>query len=140
MGILKKKTEPLYTKPSDYSCFQAAAKGDVITKLSLIIFGLGNILNKQFVRGIVFLALEIAYFVYMAKFGITSLQNFITLGTVEQGQVYNEALGIYAISSLNEYAVFLCINFSVWMINRTDDQYQYGGKQIQCKRDRNRYC
>ena len=98
MGILKKKTESLYTKPSDYSCFQAFAKGNIITKLSLVIFGLGNFLNKQFVRGIVFLGLEIAYIVYMVSFGITSLQNFITLGTKEQGQVYNEALGIYEYS------------------------------------------
>lgn len=111
MGILKKKTEPLYTKPSDYSCFQAFAKGNIITKLSLVIFGLGNFLNKQFVRGIVFLGLEIAYIVYMVSFGITSLQNFITLGTKEQGQVYNEALGIYEYSKGDNS--MLCLLYGV---------------------------
>ena len=111
MGILKKKTESLYTKPSDYSCFQAFAKGNIITKLSLVIFGLGNFLNKQFVRGIVFLGLEIAYIVYMVSFGITSLQNFITLGTKEQGQVYNEALGIYEYSKGDNS--MLCLLYGV---------------------------
>lgn len=95
MGILKKKKEPFYTKPSDYSCFQAFKKGNLITKLSLIIFGLGNLLNKQFVRAITFLAIEIGYLAYMVSFGFESLQNFVTLGTKVQEQVYNEATGIY---------------------------------------------
>jgi len=99
MGILKKKkTEPFYTRPSDYSCFQAFKKGDKITKLSLFVFGLGNILNKQLARGIIFAVLELAYLLYMILFGAKSIVNFITLGTVTQGQVYNEAKGIYEYS------------------------------------------
>lgn len=111
MGILKKKEEPTYTKPADYSCFQAFKKGDTITKLSLIIFGLGNFLNKQIARGVIFLAMEIAYIVYMVQFGAKSLVNFITLGTVEQGEVFNEVTGLY------EYAAgdnsMLCLLYGV---------------------------
>ena len=64
MGISKKeKIEPFYTKPADYSCFQAFKKGDSITKLSLFVFGLGNLINKQIARGVIFLALEIGYLI-----------------------------------------------------------------------------
>lgn len=95
MGILKKKEETQYTRPSDAGFSTAFSKGNILTKLSLIICGLGNIINKQIIRGLIFLALEIGYIVYMVSFGVNAIGNMITLGTVEQGQVYNEALGIY---------------------------------------------
>ena len=112
MGISKKeKIEPFYTKPADYSCFQAVKKGDMITKLSLFVFGLGNLMNKQIARGVIFLALELGYLIYMISFGAGSIVDFITLGTVEQGQVYNEALGIYEYS-LGDNSM-LCLLYGV---------------------------
>lgn len=95
MGILKKKQKFFYTRPSDYSCLQAFKNGDTTTKISLFIFGFGNLKNKQIGRGTLFLAFEIFYILYMILFGAKSIVNFITLGTVTQGQVYNEAKGIY---------------------------------------------
>ena len=117
MGILKKKEEPFYTKPSDYSCFQAFGKGNAVTKISLLIFGLGNIINKQFARGIIFLALEIGYIAYMLSFGCQSLVNFVTLGTVAQGEVYNEAKGIYEYSQGDNS--MLCLLYGVITIALT---------------------
>ena len=111
MGISKKKQEAFYIKPSDYSCFQAFQKGNVTTKLSLIVFGLGNIMNKQIARGAIFLALEIAYLVYMISFGANALVNFVTLGVVEQGEVYNEKLGIYQYSQGDNS--MLCLLYGV---------------------------
>ncbi len=111
MGILNKKKESFYTKPSDYSCFQAFKKGNLTTKLSLLIFGLGNFKNKQLASGIIFLALEIAYLTYMFAFGFQSIVNFITLGTVTQGQVYNEALGFYEYSKGDNS--MLCLLYGV---------------------------
>ncbi len=95
MGIGKKKETPNYARPSDYSCFYAAANGNTQTKLSLAVWGLGNIANKQAVRGAIFLVLEIAYIAYMALFGVGALGKLFTLGTTLQEEVYNEELGIY---------------------------------------------
>ena len=81
MGIFNKK-ENVYKKPSDATVAQAFKYGDTMTKLSFFICGLGNLVNKQFVRGIVFLGVEIAFFVYMATFGINAIGDFITLGTI----------------------------------------------------------
>ena len=94
MGILKKK-EKVYNKPSDATIAQCFKHGNVITKLSLFICGLGNLLNKQFTRGIAFLAIEIGYIYYMATFGIKAIGDFITLGTKEQQEVYNEETGLF---------------------------------------------
>ena len=98
MGLFKKKAPLKYDKPRDESVSQVFKKGDTMTRLSFFVFGLGNIVNKQIARGLIFLALEILYVVYMIVFGVSSLGDFATLGTVEQAQVYNEALGIYEYS------------------------------------------
>ncbi len=111
MGIFKKKQELIYSKPADASTAQAFRHGDLITRLSFFIFGLGNLINKQIVRGVVFLLFEIGYLVYMISFGIGALGDMITLGTVEQGEVYNEALGIYEYS-LGDNSM-LCLLYGV---------------------------
>ncbi len=95
MGKSKKKEKPNYTRPSDYSAVRAFGLGNLDTKLSIVLFGYGNLKNKQIVRGSIFLALEIAYILYMILFGIGAIGDFITLGTLTQGEFYNEQLGIY---------------------------------------------
>lgn len=108
MGALKKnKLQTTSGRPSDASVGETIVKGNALTKCSLLVFGLGNILNKQIVRGLIFLAIEIAYIFYMVTFGISAIGNFITLGTVEQGQTYNEALGIYEYSAGDNSMLFL---------------------------------
>ena len=111
MSVLKKKKETHYSRPSDVSCFVAFKEGNILTKLSFLICGLGNIVNKQFIRGLIFLAIEIGYLMYMISFGIGAIGDFITLGTVEQGQVYNEALGIYEYSTGDNS--MLCLLYGV---------------------------
>ena len=44
-------------------------KSDNITRLSLVIWGLGNLLRGQIGKGIVFLGLEIAYVFYFILYG-----------------------------------------------------------------------
>ena len=60
---------------------------NLITKLSYVVFGLGNLVHGQFVKGLAFLAIEVAYIIFMISGGIQNLVNFITLGTVETGWV-----------------------------------------------------
>ena len=63
------------------------SEGDIKTKLSYIIFGFGPLMRGQIVKGIAFLALEIAFFVYMGSFGSYYLSKFSTLGTVATEKV-----------------------------------------------------
>ena len=57
--------------------------GDAKTRLSYLIFGLGPILRGQTVKGLAFLACEVAFILYMVFFGWGYLQKFNTLGTIE---------------------------------------------------------
>ena len=95
MGIGKKKVTPNYVRPSDYSCFHAAKTGNAVTKASLFVWGLGNLLNKQIARFVAFIALEIGFLVYMISFGVRAIGDFFTLGSTLQEEVWDEAQGIY---------------------------------------------
>lgn len=81
---------PNFARPS-----QVIREGNAVTKLSFLIFGLGNILNKQVLRGLVLLAIEIGYIAYMIAFGARALANFVTLGTALQEEVWDEAQGLF---------------------------------------------
>lgn len=57
--------------------------GDMTTKLSYIIMGAGNIGHGQVVKGLLYLLVEVLYFVYMISFGWGQISLFSTLGVKE---------------------------------------------------------
>ncbi len=59
-------------------------KGDIITKLSYFIMGLGNIFRGQIVKGVAFLAIEVLYILFMVSFGGTYLGLFFSLEAVKE--------------------------------------------------------
>lgn len=73
-------------------------EGDLFSKLSYLFCGLQNIRSGQLLKGLIFLGLEVAYFVYMVISGVTRLIDLTTLGTETQGMNFNEDLGIYEVS------------------------------------------
>ena len=61
------------------------AKGDWKTRVSYFIMGLGQLMRKQFARGIAFLGIEVAFILYIAKFASKYLVDLATLGTHGRG-------------------------------------------------------
>lgn len=94
MGKNKKKASQVMGL-KDANFLYSFKNGNAVTKASAFVFGLGNFLHGQIVRGLLLLAVEIAYIAYMISFGISSIGGMITLGTVEQGKVWDEAQQIY---------------------------------------------
>ena len=91
-------------KNSD-SLLSAFANGGPLVWISALILGFGNICAGQIVKGLIFLALEAAYFVFM--FGLPTggmywLKKLITLGDVESAEVWDEAQGIYVYAQGDE--------------------------------------
>ena len=74
---------------SPYTLGAAVKKGDFATKLSLVICGAGNIIYRQFVKGFLFLAIEIAYIWFMIKRGFQNLSLIPSLGWLEQEEIWN---------------------------------------------------
>lgn len=81
-GLIRRKAD--YIPPSRYTLRAAASDGDALTRLSFLILGAGNLARKQIVKGLLFLAVEIAYIVYMATAGVGSLGTLASLGSRTQ--------------------------------------------------------
>lgn len=69
-------------------------EGDLATKLSFIVMGSANFANKQWLKGIIFLATQIGFLFWFISNGIIALSMLSHLGTVEQGLVMDDQLGI----------------------------------------------
>lgn len=54
--------------------------GDWATKASYVVMGFGNIVKGQVLKGFMFLALQVAYILYMVNFGWGYLEEVFTLG------------------------------------------------------------
>ncbi|MDY5703496.1 MAG: sugar ABC transporter permease [Lachnospiraceae bacterium] len=78
-----------------YALKKAFTKGDLFTKLSVIICVFGCIMRKQVVKGILMLLVEVGYILFMVNSGIHNLSLIGSLGTQKQGEVWNEAAGVY---------------------------------------------
>ncbi len=89
----KKKRGKDFATP--YTLGAAVKKGDFATKLSFVICGAGNIIYRQFIKGFLFLAIEIAYIWFMIKSGFYNLSMLPSLGWLEQEEIWNESKGIY---------------------------------------------
>lgn len=72
---------------SVYTVTNAVKRGSVVTRLSMIIMGLGNIAHKQIGKGLLFLIGEVIYIAYMALAGVSALAMLPSLGDQEQQEV-----------------------------------------------------
>ena len=110
---LFKKKNNAATSPGDefenegFLTFEAIQKGDSLTKLSALVFGLGSLLRGQPGRFALLLATELFYFIYMAFYGFSSLAGLGTLGTRTQSSEWSEALGVYVTTAGDNSMLFL---------------------------------
>lgn len=95
LKLKTKKTQKREDAPSPYSMSKAWNSGDGITKASLLVFGLGNLLRKQFAKGIAFLLIEIAAVVFFATKGVKALKELPGLGTGESERVKVDGFWVY---------------------------------------------
>lgn len=79
-NIFKRKPSEFST---EYTVSNALKKGDILTRLSFILLGAGNIARKQIIKGLVFLFTEICYIFYMIMYGAYSLSELTTIGHYE---------------------------------------------------------
>lgn len=87
--------------------FSIFKKGDKKTKLSYFIMGSGSFLRGQYFKGITYLMTQILFIWYFITSGIYRIAGLRTLGTVEQGKVFDEARGIYVYSDGDNSMLFL---------------------------------
>ena len=77
-----------FTAIGEAGFLESWGKGDLFTKLSLLVPGLGNIRRGQIIKGVLFLFLTLAYIIYFWSAGVSVLQKLPTLGTKTQEKVW----------------------------------------------------
>lgn len=92
MKLFKKKRNNF---PTPYTVSNAVRKGGAATRLTMLVLGLGNIVHKQIVKGLLFLSSEVLFLWFMITSGFYNLKMMVTLGELEQQEVWNEAKGYY---------------------------------------------
>ena len=75
----------------------ALANGGPIVWASCLVMGLGNVMAGQYVKGLLFLAIEVIYFMYMCAQGggFHWLGLMPSLGDTATQEVWNDDLGVY---------------------------------------------
>lgn len=99
-------------------------KGDWATKLSYVIFGVGDLSKGKYYKGIIYFLIEVLYILYMIFFGGAYIAKFGTLGTVQShieyvGRAPKTVLGdnsmlilLYSVLTIVISIVFLAIYVS----------------------------
>jgi arabinogalactan oligomer/maltooligosaccharide transport system permease protein len=108
MKLLSKQAAARQREGTSYcTCTEALRDGGWETKASALVMGLGNMVHKQVVKGLVFLAVEIAYIVFMIQSGFHNLSMLPSLGSVPQEEVWNEELQVYLYTSGDQSILIL---------------------------------
>lgn len=94
-------------EPEDTDLVGTFTRGNMVTKLSAVILGLGNLISGQLVRGFLYLSLEVAYIYFMITYGVTNLINMTTLGIKLQEEVFNDTKQIYEYTAGDNSMLFL---------------------------------
>ena len=94
------------------SAAMTVVHGSIATKMSFLFMGVGQIMRKQFVKGIMYALLEVLFILFMVFFGGSYLVKFLFsghLGTVQETeQVWDDALGQY-VSVPGENSMFILL-------------------------------
>jgi len=69
--------------------------GDWKTRVSFVVMGFGSIARGQILRGLLFLAMEIIFIVYMFAGGAHWMGQLVTLGTRGPEKVYDPIMDVY---------------------------------------------
>ncbi|GAA6493202.1 hypothetical protein K280104A7_27660 [Candidatus Bariatricus faecipullorum] len=109
MGIFKKRVNDF---PTPWTFTKAVKEGAVETKLSMLLMGFGNIVHGQVIKGLIYLAVEVAYIVFMAVNGVHFLGMLGSLGTEPQREIWDEVIPKVGLSrSLIFQPVSMLISF-----------------------------
>lgn len=87
-------TNPVHTE-GEIRVISALRNGSAMVALSAVICGWGCLVRKQFAKGALLLAGEIAVIVYMVQAGAYNLSKLVTLGDMEQQKVWNEEKSLF---------------------------------------------
>ncbi|HIU66248.1 MAG TPA: sugar ABC transporter permease [Candidatus Caccomorpha excrementavium] len=114
MRIFKKRVNEF---PTPYTCTRAIKEGGMETRLSMIVMGLGNFVHGQRIKGLLYLAVEAAYIVFMVLVGFGCLAMLPSLGSVPQEEIWDEAQQVYLYTKGDQSVLILLYGVATVMLS-----------------------
>lgn len=99
----------------DVKFLKAIKDGDMLTKLSAVVLGLGSIARGQIIKGLLYLGIEIGFILFMMNKGIYHLQRFMSLGGRQQEKVWNEEKQIFEYIAGDQTVLMLLYGIFVFL-------------------------
>lgn len=96
--------------------FTIFKEGNLYTRLSFFIMGFAHLVQKQIVKGLIYLVGEISFIWFMITIGIDKIKGLVTLGTRTQGWEMDEQLGIEVLTQGDNSMLFLLYGLSTLAI------------------------
>lgn len=78
--------------------FRGFSEGNMITKASFFVMGLGQLLRGQIFKGVIYLTTQIMFIYFMITSGVFNIIGLKDLGSKIQERVWDEARGIFVVS------------------------------------------
>lgn len=110
-GIKKKEKEVI---KDQVTLKDALVHGNIATRSSCLIMGMGNFLQKQIVKGLLFLLMEVGFVLFMIERGANYLVSLATLGTKTVGKEFDEVKQIYVYTQGDNS--MLCLLYGIFTI------------------------
>ena len=109
-----KKLDSEFETP--YTCMNAIKQGGLETKLSMVLMGFGNMVHGQRIKGLLYLAIEVFYIVFMVMIGVGCIAMLPSLGSVEQQEVWDEVNQVYMYAKGDQSILILLYGIATIMI------------------------
>ena len=95
--VNKEKTRLIsaYSKIGPTTLQASLKNGGALVWASCLVMGLGNFAAGQYIKGLLFLAIEVAFVYYMVTSGFNWLTMLPSLGDTPTQEVWNDDLGVY---------------------------------------------
>lgn len=90
--------------------------GDFQTRLSFFIMGFANLVNRQILKGLLFLSVQISFITFFINTGFDAIKGLFTLGTHTQGWVFDEKRGINVLVDGDNSMLMLIYGVTVLLI------------------------
>lgn len=104
------------------------------TYASMVFMGVGQILNGQFGKGILYILTEIAFMIYFGTSGITDIIGFFTLGTNKADAWAGIAGDNSVIMLLRGIFAWIAVAALIWMyISNIKDAHKYAEEKSKDK-------
>lgn len=78
--------------------FRGFSEGNMITKASFFVMGLGQLLRGQIFKGVIYLTTQVMFIYFMITSGVFNIIGLKDLGSKMQERVWDEARGIFVVS------------------------------------------